>query len=135
MAESIQHQKMAQYLTDRIKEMIPSDCWKLMQIDSPDSLNIPPLTNDGRRPDAYYQFESLLIIGEAKTAEDVDKPHSRFQYESYLKECSRFTGESVLILIVPLLEKAMAHNILQKMKRKVPGNVKIIVKGWIEGLT
>jgi len=133
MSESIQHLQLVNALKIEMVSYVPEDCWKLIQIDSPGSVNPPPYTTDGYRPDAYYQFRDLLVIGEAKTANDVDTRHSRAQYESYLKECSRFQGHSRFIMIVPLLSQASAHNILRNMRRVTPGDYAIVVKGWWEG--
>ena len=135
MSESIQHQKLVRFLTVEIKKMIQSDCWSLIQIDSPESSELPPQTDDGYRPDVYYRFESLLIIGEAKTKNDIEKHRSRAQYESYLKECSIFSGQAFMVLAVPLLEKTSASNILKRMKKEIPGDYEIVVTGWIEDLT
>ena len=134
MPESIQHHKLVRFLTSQVKEIVPTECWSLIQIDSPESLNLTPQTQEGYRPDVYYRFNGLLIIGEAKTAKDVEMQHSRVQYESYLKECSVFEGQAYFLLAVPLLEKATANNILQRMKKQILGDYQIIVKGWIDGL-
>lgn len=132
MPESIQHHQLVQILKLEMQAVVPPDRWRLIQIDSPDSLNPPSKTIEKYRPDAYYQFEELLVIGEAKTSNDVEKQHSRAQYESYLRECSNFSGQAILIIVVPLLEQASANNILQNLKKKFLGDYQIIVKGWIE---
>ena len=134
MPESSQHLKLVKILIDEITKIIPSDCFRLLQTDTPDSLNYPPKTSEGYRPDAYYQFEDLLVIGDAKSRNDVEARHSRAQYESYLKECAGFHGQAFMILVVPLLEQASANNILRNLKKKIPGEYKIIVNGWIEGV-
>ena len=133
MSESIQHHQLVQVLKNEVKSIVPPECWGLVQIDSPDSLNLPPKTVEGYRPDIYYQFDKLLVIGEAKTSNDVERQHSRAQYESYLKECAIFSGQAILIVAVPLLEQASANNILRNLKKKHPGKYQIIVKGWIGG--
>ena len=133
MPESIQHHQLVQVLKIEVQAIVPPDCWSLIQIDAPDSLNLPPQTNEGYRPDVYYQFEKLLVIGDAKTKNDVETRHSRAQYESYLKECAVFHGQAFMIMAVPLLEQASANNILRNLKKKIPGDYKIIVKGWIGG--
>lgn len=133
MPESNQHLQLVKILIEEISKNVPPDCVGLIQFDSPDSTNHPPETIEGYRPDAYYQFENLLVIGEAKTSDDVDRRHSRDQYEAYLKECASFYGQAFFVITVPLLEKATANNILYNLRKTIPGDYKIIVKGWIGG--
>ena len=133
MPESIQHQQLVQVLKIEVQAIVPPTCWSLIQIDTPDSLNLPPQTNEGYRPDVYYQFEKLLVIGDAKTENDVETRHSRAQYESFLNECAGFHGQAFMIMIVPLLDQALANNILRNLKKKIPGDYEIMVKGWIGG--
>ena len=106
---------------------MPSDKW-LIQIDSPDSTNYPPKTAEGYRSDVYFQFENLLVIGEAKTSNDVENKRSRAQYASYLKECSRFHGQAFFIMVVPLLEQSSANNILKNLKKKFMVIIKLLSK-------
>ena len=133
MPESIQHHQLVQALKEQVQMIVPPDCWGLIQTDAPDSLNTPFQTTEGYRPDMYYCFEKLLVIGEAKTSSDIETKHSRAQYESYIKECSRFDGQAFLVLAVPILERASMNNILQNIKKKIPGDYKTVVKGWLGG--
>lgn len=134
MSESFQHQQLVQLLKKEVVKLIPSGCQGLIQQDSSDSLALPPKTIEGYRPDIYYCFENLLIIGEAKTANDVERQHSRAQYEAYLKECANFHGNAIFILVVPWMERATAHNILRNLRKKVPGNYTIKILEWIGGV-
>lgn len=133
MPESSQHQQLVQVLKKEIQAVVPPDKWGLIQIDSPDSSNYPPKTVEGYRSDVYFQFEDLLVIGEAKTSSDIENKRSRVQYTSYLKECSRFHGQAFFIMVVPLLERPSANNILKNLKKNIYGDYQIIVKGWLEG--
>lgn len=134
MAESIQHQQLVQLLKREVIGLIPLGCHMLIQQDTPESLAVPVKTIEGHRPDIYYCFEGLLIIGEAKTTDDVERKHSRAQYESYLKECAKFQGKAILIIAVPWMEHATVNNILQNLKKRMPGNYTIKTLEWIEGM-
>ncbi|NJD02289.1 MAG: hypothetical protein FIA99_06765 [Ruminiclostridium sp.] len=134
MSESFQHQQLIQLLRKEVVELIPIGCQGLIQQDSSDSLALPPKTIDGYRPDIYYCFEDLLIIGEAKAAEDVERRHSRAQYEAYLRECASFNGRAILLMAVPWMECATAHNILQNLRKNIPGNYSTKILEWIGGV-
>ena len=134
MSESFQHQQLVQLLKNEFVQLIPLGCQGLIQQDSSGSLVLPPKTIESYRPDIYYCFEGLLIIGEAKTANDVERQHSRAQYESYLRECASFHGRAFLLLAVPWMERATAHNILRNLRKKIPGNYTTKIIEWIGGV-
>lgn len=133
MSESAQHLQLVNLLIGKMKEMISKDHWCLICSDSLGTMCIPPQTQEGYRPDVYYCFEKLMIIGEAKTSDDVERMHSRAQYEAYIKKCSVHNGEAWLLLAVPWTERATALNILQKLKKKHPGDYMIRVYEDIGG--
>ena len=133
VTESIQHHHLVKRLHKVFLDIVPSDCYTLIQTDSPDSRSLPPPTSEGYRPDMYYCFNHLLLIGEAKTGKDVSRQHSKKQYEAYIKECLCFRGEAHLILTVPWLEQAEANNILRSLQKRHPGDYKIKIVAWIDG--
>ena len=128
MPESIKHYELVKELINEARTEVPQGNWKMILTDSSESSNLPPKTSEGFRPDIYYNFDNLLVIGEAKTSNDIDRQHSRSQYESYLKECSRFNGVAIFILAVPILDGASANNILQKIRKKYPGDYRISIR-------
>lgn len=67
-------------------------------------------------PDLYYSFGNQLIIGEAKTERDFDRKHSMQQYDAYIKECSVYQGEAVLVVGVPWQLSATARNYFRRKK-------------------
>jgi hypothetical protein len=133
MSESAQHLQLVNLLISKVKKMVPKDHWCIICSDSFGAVCLPPQTEEGYRPDVYYYFEELLIIGEAKTSDDVERIHSRAQYEAYIKKCSIFKGMAWFFVAVPWTERATAFNILQKLRKKYPGNYKICVYEGIGG--
>ena len=118
MSESKQHISLVRILEHRAKELIPKEHWQLILTDNPESKEAPPSTIEGYRPDLFFCFNKILIIGEAKTSKDVDKPHSQAQYLSYLKKCNIFEGKAYLLLAVPWTEKVAAINLLTHIKKR-----------------
>lgn len=66
-------------------------------VDSP-NIGIKPPILGHYRPDFFFCHNNTLIIGEAKTTSDYDKPHSINQYITYLDECQSFQGKSLLVI-------------------------------------
>ena len=86
---------------------------------------VPPIIN-GFRPDLYYEFNSILIIGEAKTRNDYSTKHSLNQYKEYLKYCENFCGNSYLILCCPWECSADVKIIISKISRDNKTNIIIL---------
>lgn len=118
MAESAKHILLINLMKSIIidKENIDS---ALIFVDDPiDRTNCPPIIN-GYRPDLYYDFNGRLIIGEAKTKNDLLNSHTNNQLETYIKLCSNFKGYSCFYLSVPWTESALAKNIIKKLIKKL----------------
>lgn len=131
MSESAQHQKLVNMIIEHVEALVGQDKKCFISSDEADGMSLSPLTAEGYRPDVYYQYEDTLIIGEAKTSDDVERLHSREQYESYLKKCALFDGKAYFVAAVYWSDKAQLHNILRKIKVGYPGNYTItILEGY-----
>ena len=133
MSESAQHLQLVNLIIDKVVDMVGDTNRCFIMSDAADGYALSPLTEEGYRPDVYYQYENLLIIGEAKTSDDVSRIHSKMQYESYLKQCSLFNGTAVFLAAVPWTEHAAIHNILRKLRQKCPGTYEVRIIDGIGG--
>ena len=131
MSESAQHQKLVNMIIEHVETIVGQDNKCFISSDEADGMSLSPLTAEGFRPDVFYQYGDTLIIGEAKTSDDVGRLHSREQYDSYLKKCALFDGKAYFIAAVYWGDKAQLHNILRKIKTKHPGDYTItILEGY-----
>ena len=131
MSESAQHQKLVMEIIKYVEDLVGQDKKCFITSDVADEMSISPLTAEGFRPDVYYQYGDVLIIGEAKTSADVDRLHSRQQYDSYIRKCSLFEGKAYFIAAVYWADKAQLHNILRRIRIKYPGDYNItILEGY-----
>lgn len=133
MSESAQHQQLVKMIIAEVVNEVGATQTALIATDAVDGFALPPLTSEGFRPDVYYLFNNRMIIGEAKTSEDIDRLHSRSQYESYIKKCALFQGVATFVLAVPWMEHATAHNIIRKIKKKYPGHYTVKILDGIGG--
>lgn len=125
MGESAQHQKLVRMIIDNVEEMVGKDQCCFIESDMADGRPLPYLTQEGFRPDVIFQYNDRLIIGEAKTSNDVDTIHSKQQYESYIRKCSLFQGNAMLIIAVPWTEYATVNNIISRIKKRYSGTYSI----------
>lgn len=131
MSESAQHQKLVMEIIEYVEALVGQDKKCFITSDVADGMSISPLTAEGFRPDVYYQYDDVLIIGEAKTSADVGRFHSQQQYDSYIRKCSLFEGKAYFIASVYWADKAQLHNILRRIRRKYPGDYNItILEGY-----
>lgn len=127
MSESIQHQKLVKLILEYTENLVGFDKSCFISSDVADGLSIPPLTAEGYRPDVFYLYDEVMIIGEAKTSDDVRRIHSCAQYESYIKKCSLFSGYAYFVVSVHWSDKASISNILNRIKKKYAGEYKIVI--------
>ena len=83
--ESQAHKEYVQNAIDYIKrEFGVSD--SQIAADLGDASTLPPKSIDGFRADIYVNTPSLIIIGEAKTDNDINNNHTLAQFASYDKK-------------------------------------------------
>ena len=132
MSESGQHKKLVELIIEYVEDRVGQDYICFIESDISDDRPLPPMTEEGFRPDVTYEYNGLMIIGEAKTKVDVLRDHSLAQYASYLKKCSLFQGKAEYVMAVPWVEQASANNVIKKIKKDYPGDYKIkIIKGMV----
>lgn len=133
MSESAQHLQLVNLIIDEVVSIVGETNRCFIMSDAADGYALSPLMEEGYRPDVFYQYRNSLIIGEAKTSDDVARIHSKLQYESYLKKCSLFGGKAVFLAAVPWTEHATIHNILRKLRQKYPGIYEVRIIDGIGG--
>lgn len=119
MAESKEHAALVDliklYVSGKYSHLDPC----LFSMDNGDSANVPLQVGDGHRPDFMYEWDGVLVIGEAKTPFDLERRHSISQYRSYLRCCEQFEGEAYFILSTCWEYEATAKNLLKKIRKEV----------------
>ena len=126
MSESRNHVDLVAVAVGFIKTIVAPDLHAIIQYDSADSPR-PTKVIGGYIPDVYFWHADQLIIGEAKTFYDFDRPHSRSQYEAYIQECKNFYGHATLVVSVPWDLVASAKNYFRRLKMKFDSDIPIII--------
>ena len=126
MGESRNHIDLVAVAYHCALSIVPRDLEALVQADTADSPK-PTRVIGNFVPDVFFWNGKLLVIGEAKTFEDFDRPHSLSQYDAYMQECHNFPGTSFLIISVPWQLVFTAKNYFRRMKTKGGYHFRIIV--------
>lgn len=126
MSESRTHVELVAVAVNYIKTIVSPDLQAIIQCDSADSPR-PSKVIGNYIPDVYFWHSDQLIIGEAKTINDFERPHSRDQYNAYIKECKSFFGHATLVISVPWQMVATAKNYFRRLKKDFDTDMPIIV--------
>ena len=126
MSESRDHIELVLGAVNYIKTIVAPDLHAMIQYDSADSAR-PTKVIGNYIPDVYFWHTNQLIIGEAKTINDFDRPHSRDQYVAYIKECGNFFGQATLVISVPWQLVATAKNYFRRLKKDCGTSLSIII--------
>lgn len=124
--ESQAHVDLVKRVLEYSKRIIPSETIDLIQIDS-DGETCKFRTSNNFVPDIFYDFNGLMVIGEAKTYDDFERKHSLKQYEDYLETCKYYSGEAVLVIGVPWQLVAKAKNYFKRIKRNEHLEITIVI--------
>jgi hypothetical protein len=118
MPESASHKRLVnelkQWITNNYKDNEDFFIWT----DSPQNgISKAPIRIEGFVPDVYAKSLSLprQIIGEAKTARDLDTKHTENQLTAFLRYCSRNEG-SFFVLAVPWDHVRYARSLIKYWK-------------------
>lgn len=76
MGESAKHVDLINLMKSIICSKEDVDTALVLVDDPSDRKNVPPTIN-GFKPDLYYDFNQLLVIGEAKTKDDLLNEHTK----------------------------------------------------------
>jgi len=117
MSESYEHRQLVEKSARWVIENLLDGESVYLTIDLDRSLNhdrLDPVL-DNFRPDlyAYVPKSELLIIGESKTTDDIDREHSIQQYKSYYATCSLNRGDSFIVFSIPFSTKPRLKNVLR----------------------
>lgn len=120
MSESITHQalvvRLVQWVTENVKNpgnaIVLSDASGAWRGDKPPSIG--PHT-----PDVFHKSidGSEIVIGEAKTANDIETRHSREQFRSYLLHLKR-CPEGTLVVAVPWYVVRQGKSLIRALQKE-----------------
>ena len=120
MSESSNHIDLVKLLAKWITELLPPEDHSHMLIDIPENprQKKPPKLY-GFVPDIFVLNTSryAFVIGEAKTATDVDNNHTTEQLTAFLRKCSE-NNNSLLVMAVPWHVVRLARWVITHCKRE-----------------
>lgn len=121
MSESSAHALLVSKLLEWIKENItPKDDLCILVDGSSSPPESRPPTIGGKVPDVYVKSvgpDRLVLIGEAKTSQDVETEHARDQFRCYLDHL-KWQRRSILLIAVPWHKARLAKSIVRRVQEE-----------------
>ncbi len=115
MAEGPEHKEFVKKMYEFICSLIPKDNVKFIVVDNEGIASPEPIFY-GVIPDISYNFKDVMVLGEAKSKKDFDRPHSLRQYKAYIETCeNNSNAHSIFVLYVHWDAFLSAQTILRKM--------------------
>lgn len=88
-----------------------------MSIDLGEPGKTPPTVIDGFRADIYVHTPKYIIIGEAKTDNDIVKKHTAAQLAAYIKEVKTFDQERHIVMSSSWSSYATMRNFIRNYRK------------------
>lgn len=88
-----------------------------MSIDLGEPAKTPPTVIDGFRADIYVHTPKYIIIGEAKTDNDIVKKHTAAQLAAYIKEVKTFDQERHIVMSSSWSSYATMRNFIRNYRK------------------
>ena len=119
MAESALHMNYVRRIVSYLATLGDSLCQiAMVYADLPEYGTRIPKVIDGFFPDVYYNGSSAIIIGEAKSPNDVDNRHTESQIESYIEEVRSYNKSRHIVICVSVFDFAHVKNALVRRKNR-----------------
>ena len=110
MAESLQHQALVSRIVSAISIALGDTV--ICLVDRPENPGEIPYMINKFRPDVFAENVSVTVIGEAKTAKDLERPRTARQLRAFLKYVEVHSSRH-LVLAVHWTNAATAKSVLR----------------------
>lgn len=117
MAESQLHMDLVRKIALYVKQLIPDFSASLLDAELPEYGRTPQCLY-GYYPDIRYRDNNVIIIGEAKTQNDIDNDHTEAQLNAYIDELQTYNLQRHIIFCVPFVSYSQMKNRLRHIKEQ-----------------
>lgn len=116
--ESLTHMSLVKRIADYVST-IPSDfTHNLLCVELPGAYNRCPQIIGRSIPDVFYHDSTCIILGEAKTDNDIDRDHTQTQLDDYINEVRTYDVERNIVLCTSIIGFSRMKNIIVTKKMR-----------------
>ena len=119
--ESLTHMTFVKKIADYVST-IPEDFTRnLLCVELPGEYDRCPQIIGGSIPDVFYNDSNYIILGEAKTDNDIDQEHTQRQLNDYINEVRTYDADRNIVLCTSIMGFSRMKNIIviKKMKEQL----------------
>lgn len=119
--ESLSHMTFVKKIADYVST-IPEDFTRnLLCVELPGEYDRCPQIIGGSIPDVFYNDSNYIILGEAKTDNDIDQEHTQRQLNDYINEARTYDADRNIVLCTSIMGFSRMKNIIviKKMKEQL----------------
>jgi hypothetical protein len=116
--ESLTHMTFVKKIVDYVSA-IPEDFTRnLLCVELPGECNRCQQIIGGSIPDVFYNDSNYIILGEAKTDNDIDQEHTHRQLNDYINEVRTYDADRNIVLCTSIMGFSRMKNIIVTKKMK-----------------
>ena len=116
--ESLTHMAFVKKIADYIST-IPKDFTRsLLCVELTGEYNRCPQIIGRSIPDVFYNDSNYIILGEAKTDNDIDQEHTQRQLNDYINEARTYDADRNIVLCTSIMGFSRMKNIIVTKKMK-----------------
>jgi len=119
--ESLTHMTFVKKIADYVSTIPENYTRNLLCVELPGEYNRCPQIIGGSIPDVFYNDSNYIILGEAKTDNDIDQEHTQRQLNDYVNEARTYDADRNIVLCTSIMGFSRMKNIIviKKMKEQL----------------
>ena len=116
--ESLTHMSFVKKIADYVST-IPEDFTRnYLCVELPGEYNRCSQIIGGSIPDVFYNDSNYIILGEAKTDNDIDQEHTQRQLNDYITEVRTYDANRIIVLCTSIIGFSRMKNMIVSKKMK-----------------
>ncbi len=116
--ESLTHMSFVKKIADYVST-IPEDFTRnYLCVELPGEYNRCSQIIGGSIPDVFYNDSNYIILGEAKTDNDIDQEHTQRQLNDYITEVRTYDADRIIVLCTSIIGFSRMKNMIVSKKMK-----------------
>ena len=116
--ESLTHMTFVKKIADYVSTIPEEFTRNLLCVELPGEYNRCPQIIGGSIPDVFYNDSNYIILGEAKTDNDIDQEHTQRQLNDYINEARTYDVDRNIVLCTSIMGFSRMKNIIVTKKMK-----------------
>lgn len=116
--ESLTHMAFVKKIADYVSTIPDNYTHKFLCVELPGEYNRCPQIIGRSIPDVFYNDSNYIILGEAKTDNDIDQEHTQRQLNDYINEVRTYDADRNIVLCTSVIGFSKMKNIIVSKKMK-----------------